>query len=132
MSVEVLVYRLHCLLQLISRGNLHTVATMSLARATRPVSRLLQSVQLRCMSTDGVKGFHERESAIENLYFTKEDERLLRGLLSKVKKQSDVKDKPAAAGVLAAELSALKTITSKYNISDADVSALMDWKHKVF
>jgi hypothetical protein len=84
------------------------------------------------MSVDGVKGFNERESAMENLYFTKEDERLLRGLLTKVKKQSDVKDKPAAAGVLAAELAALKNITSKYNISDADVSALMDWKHKVF
>jgi hypothetical protein len=127
-----LLYWLHCLLQLISRSTPYTHSTMFLSRATRPASRLLQSVQLRCMSVDGVKGFNERESAMENLYFTKEDERLLRGLLTKVKKQSDVKDKPAAAGVLAAELAALKNITSKYNISDADVSALMDWKHKVF
>ena len=105
---------------------------MFLSRTARPAGRLLQSLQVRCMSVDGVRGFKEHESAVENLYFNKEEERLLRGLLSKVKKQSDVKDLHGAAGAAAAEVTALKSIVSKYNMSQADISALLDWKHKAY
>jgi hypothetical protein len=105
---------------------------MFLSRAARPAGRLLESLQARCMSVSGVKGFKEHESAVENLYFNKEEERLLRGLLSKVKRQSDVKDLHGAAGAAAAEATALKNIVSKYNVSQADISALLDWKHKTY
>jgi hypothetical protein len=101
---------------------------MLLARST---GRLLQSTLLqgtRCVS--GGAPFREHESAVENLYFNKEEERLLRKLLTKVKKQSDAKDQPGAAGAAAAEVMALKNIVSKYNIAPADMEALVDWKHK--
>ena len=46
--------------------------------------------------------------ARQNQYFNKEDERLLRKLLSKVKKTSDVSDKHAAVGVAAQEKASLE------------------------
>jgi hypothetical protein len=46
-----------------------------------------------------------------------------------MKTQSDAKDKTGAAGVHAAEEQALKAIIGKYNVSAADVKALLDWKH---
>ena len=51
------------------------------------------------------------------MYFNKEDERLLRKLLSKVKKSSDVTDKNAAVGVAAQERASLqvcRTITVNF------------------
>lgn len=108
---------------------------MFLSRTARSGSRLLQSissVQTRGMAGEGIRGLKEHESAVENFYFNKEEERLLRKLLTKVKAQSDAKDEPAAAGVLAAELAALKKIVGNYNMSATDINSLMDWKHKVF
>lgn len=83
----------------------------------------------RGMSTAGLKGFNEHELAVENLHFSKEDERLLRNLLTKVKKQAEVVDKPATVSAQAAEEAALHQIVGKYKISDADFKALLDWKH---
>lgn len=87
---------------------------------------------VRGMALEGAKGFSEKETAVENLYFTKEDQRLMGKLLAKIKEQSDVVDKHAAEGVAAAEKSALKHIIAKYNVSDADVEKLMKWKHTHF
>lgn len=70
-----------------------------------------------------------RLQAVEDLYFTKEDQRLMSKLLSKIKVQSDMSDKHAAEGVLAAEKSALKQVIGKYNISADDVEKLLKWKH---
>lgn len=50
-----------------------------------------------------------------------EDQRALQKLLSKVKTQSDVKDRTAAAGVQAAEMVALNGIVGKYQVSQADL-----------
>jgi hypothetical protein len=58
---------------------------------------------------------------IEDLYFTKEDQRMLGKLLTKVKNQSELADVHGAAGTKAAELSVLKPLITKYNIDNADV-----------
>lgn len=63
------------------------------------------------------------------MHFMKEDERLLRKLLSKIKAQADAADVHEAAGVDASERSALASIIGKYNVSAADVDKLMEWKH---
>eukprot|EP00195_Chlamydomonas_chlamydogama_P006470 CAMPEP_0202900214 /NCGR_PEP_ID=MMETSP1392-20130828/10403_1 /ASSEMBLY_ACC=CAM_ASM_000868 /TAXON_ID=225041 /ORGANISM="Chlamydomonas chlamydogama, Strain SAG 11-48b" /LENGTH=84 /DNA_ID=CAMNT_0049586557 /DNA_START=101 /DNA_END=355 /DNA_ORIENTATION=+ len=84
------------------------------------------------MSVDGLKGFKEAEKTIEDLYFTKEDQRVLQKLLGKVKVQSDVADKHAAEGIRAAEVSALKPIIEKYKIGGSDVEKLLSWKHTHF
>lgn len=81
------------------------------------------------MSMSGVKGFNEHEQAVENMYFSKEDERLLGKLLSKVKKQTQVTDVSAATESAVAEEAALRNIVAKYKISKEDFQALLDWKH---
>lgn len=67
--------------------------------------------------------------AVENMYFSKEDERLLSKLLTKVKKQTSVADVSAATESAVAEEAALRNIVSRYNISKEDFKALLDWKH---
>lgn len=81
------------------------------------------------MAYEGLKGFNEHEKAVEDLYFNKEEEKLLRKLLTKVRKQSEQADQHAAVGEQAAEQSALRAIVGKYKVSDADFEALLRWKH---
>lgn len=78
---------------------------------------------------EGVREFPEREKAAEAVYFNKEEEKLLRGVLKKIKMQADKIDKHAAAGQVAEEKSALKEILEKYNVSDRDMEELLKWKH---
>mmetsp|Transcript_32743 Transcript_32743/g.82131 ORF Transcript_32743/g.82131 Transcript_32743/m.82131 type:complete len:121 (-) Transcript_32743:243-605(-) len=77
----------------------------------------------------GIKGISEKEMAVENAYFNKEDERLLRKILKKVKTVSDVTDEHAAVGIAAQEMSSLKAIVDKYNVSQEDLNALIEWRH---
>lgn len=67
--------------------------------------------------------------ASQDIYFTKEDQRIMAKLLAKVKSQSDSADKHAAEGIKAAEMSALKQIINKYNLAPEDVEKLLKWKH---
>lgn len=98
--------------------------------AARSSSSLLPALGgVRCMAMGGVKGFNEHEQAVENMYFSKEDERLLGKLLSKVKKQTQVTDVSAATESAVAEEAALRNIVSRYKISKEDFQALLDWKH---
>uniref|UniRef100_A0A7S0USD0 Uncharacterized protein n=1 Tax=Polytomella parva TaxID=51329 RepID=A0A7S0USD0_9CHLO len=98
---------------------------VKLTGAAKPIAAVAQ----RSMTLSGVKGFSEHEKTIEDLYFTKEDQRLLGKILNKVKAQSDVADKTIAEGIKAAEVNAVKGLVSKYNISEEDVSFLLKWKH---
>lgn len=63
------------------------------------------------------------------MYFSKEDERIMSKLLSKIKKQTEVSDLSAATESAVAEEAALRNIVSKYGINKQDFQALMDWKH---
>ncbi|KAI3425872.1 hypothetical protein D9Q98_007845 [Chlorella vulgaris] len=104
-----------------------------LRAASRLVPRLVPQADValgtRSMALQGMKGYDDKEAAEEMLFFKKEDERVLRRLLSKVRKSAEQHDVHAAAGSVEAEKSALKSIVSKYNISDDDVAALLEWKH---
>ena len=62
-------------------------------------------------------------------YFNKEDERLLRGLLSKVKQATEATDITAAATSKASEEASLRSIVGKYKMDAADIQALLQWKH---
>lgn len=88
----------------------------------------MQAVFARGMSMEGVKGLNEHEQAVENMYFNKEEERLLRTLLKKVKGQAD-QDQAAAAQHAASEAAALRQIIAKYDMKESDVKALLEWKH---
>lgn len=77
----------------------------------------------------GVKGFNEREQVVENMYFSKEDERLMSKLLNKMKKQTSVTDVSAATESAVAEEAALRNIVGRYQMSKEDFKALLDWKH---
>lgn len=63
------------------------------------------------------------------VHFKKEDEKLLRALLNKVKKQADADDAKSAADADAVEVKALNVILGKYKVSDDDLKALIAWKH---
>lgn len=102
-----------------------------LIRVIAPVRQVLL-IQQRGMAVEGVRGFSEREKVVEDLYFNKEDERILRKLLGKLKSQADTADALTAVGVRAAEESALRAIVDKYKISKGDFEALLDWKHHSF
>ncbi|KAG2482985.1 hypothetical protein HYH03_018111 [Edaphochlamys debaryana] len=88
--------------------------------------------QLRGMALEGTKGFSEGEKAIEDLYFTKEDERMISKLLAKVKQQSEAADKQAAEGVKAAEMSALKQILGRTDVPKDIMDKLLRWKHTYY
>jgi hypothetical protein len=100
------------------------------ARASRTAAMAAaQQQQARAYALEGTKGFSEHEAAVENFYFNKEDERLLRKLLSKVKTQSQTSDPSASVSSEAADLATLRAIVGKYNVSEPDMKALLHWKH---
>lgn len=99
------------------------------ARASRTAAMAARQQQARFYALDGAKGFADRESAFENLYFSKEDERALRKLLSKVKSQTQTTDPSASLSSDAAEMASLRAIVGKYSVSEADMKALLHWKH---
>mmetsp|Transcript_104404 Transcript_104404/g.185656 ORF Transcript_104404/g.185656 Transcript_104404/m.185656 type:complete len:115 (+) Transcript_104404:41-385(+) len=94
-------------------------------RAAAPIA--VQAAQVRWMANS----LDDRRHALEDSYFNKEDERLMRNLLTKLKKQADVADEHRAAGQVASEKSHLMQIVEKYNMSAKDVEALLAWKHEV-
>lgn len=55
-------------------------------------------------------GYSDKEAAEEAVFFHKEDEKLLKKLLSKVRAQAEVHDQHSAAGARAVELSSLNEI----------------------
>eukprot|EP00285_Hemiselmis_virescens_P012329 CAMPEP_0173383008 /NCGR_PEP_ID=MMETSP1356-20130122/5520_1 /TAXON_ID=77927 ORGANISM="Hemiselmis virescens, Strain PCC157" /NCGR_SAMPLE_ID=MMETSP1356 /ASSEMBLY_ACC=CAM_ASM_000847 /LENGTH=101 /DNA_ID=CAMNT_0014337645 /DNA_START=72 /DNA_END=377 /DNA_ORIENTATION=- len=85
---------------------------------------------MRAMSTDGMKGFDNRERAAETLWFNKREEKVLRDLLQKMKAQADTHDAANAPAVVAAETAALKKVLP--NATAAEVAKLLDWKHTSF
>ncbi|EIE19530.1 NaCl-inducible protein [Coccomyxa subellipsoidea C-169] len=74
--------------------------------------------------------FSDREKGEELVHFRKEDEKLLRKLLEKVKAQADKVDTKEAEDHAQSELSKLKSILGNYNVAEKDLKALMDWKHE--
>jgi hypothetical protein len=66
---------------------------------------------------------------VENMYFSKEDERLMSKLLNKMKKQTSATDVSAATESAVAEEAALRNIVGRYQMSKEDFKALLDWKH---
>ncbi|GMH40919.1 hypothetical protein BSKO_08823 [Bryopsis sp. KO-2023] len=97
--------------------------------AYQPAVRATFGQSSRWMSVSGIGNLPEKERGEERLYFNKEDEKLLKKLLSKVKGQADKNDKHGAEGTKAAELSALKDILGKYKVSDDDMVAVLEWKN---
>lgn len=91
----------------------------------------MANVQGQVRSLQGLKGYDEKENAEEAIFFKKEDEKLLRSLLSKVRAQAEQHDVHSAKGVLAAEKSALDAIVGS-KLSAAEKDALIEWKHKHF
>lgn len=79
----------------------------------------------RCAAAHGSDSLH----CAHRRYFNKEDERLLRGLLDKVKVATESTDSVAAATSKAAEEAALHQIVGKYKLDRADIDALIRWKH---
>lgn len=74
--------------------------------------------------------FREHETAVENFYFNKEDERALLKLLSKVKQASPPGSETASTvAASAAEEARVRTILSKYNVAQAVRAAAADIRH---
>ncbi|WZN61416.1 hypothetical protein HKI87_04g29510 [Chloropicon roscoffensis] len=69
--------------------------------------------------------FNKKEAAEERLYFNKEDEKLLRGLLGKMKAQAETSDKFHSEK----EKQALMDIVGRYDMDNKDVERLLDWRH---
>mmetsp|Transcript_171097 Transcript_171097/g.415918 ORF Transcript_171097/g.415918 Transcript_171097/m.415918 type:complete len:112 (+) Transcript_171097:92-427(+) len=105
------------------------------ALRTRASGAVLAAARLPCARPTAVRALSggnplkDRESALENMYFNKEDERLMRQLLRKMKVVSDKHDEHGAVGVQATEMSALKEIVDKYKMANADIDALIEWRH---
>lgn len=106
---------------------------MSLRTIARSASRLAPRAEAlvasRSMSLAGMKGYDDRELAEETLFIKKEEEKNLRALLAKLKKQAEAKDAVGAAAARQLEIAALQPIIDKYQISDIDVDALIQWRH---
>jgi len=87
-----------------------------------------QTLLQRRGAMQGMKGYDDKEAAEERLFFKKEEEKLLRELLSKVRAQAEVSDPHAATGTLAAERSALDAIVGS-KLSPSEKDQLLEWKH---
>lgn len=57
---------------------------------------------------------------VQDYYFSKEDERLMRKLLGKLKKHADTNEPHVAEGTTTTEASMLQSIVGKYKMSEAD------------
>lgn len=64
-------------------------------------------------------GYDNKEQAEEAVFFHKEDEKLLKSLLRKVRAQAEAHDTHSAVGAKAAELSSLNEIVGK-KLTDAE------------
>ena len=73
-----------------------------------------------------VSSLSDKERAEERVFFNKKDEEALRKLLGKMKTQADA----SAGDGGAEERRALDAIVKKYAMSDADVDALIQWRHR--
>lgn len=71
----------------------------------------------------------KRARAQESVYFKKEDEKLLRKLLNKVKVEADHHDQQEAEIHAKDERAALQKIVGKYNVSEEDLEAILHWRH---
>jgi len=71
----------------------------------------------------------EKGRGEEAVRFRKEDERLLRQLLNKVKASADAVDVHEAESSKSVEIASLKEILGKYSVSDADLEKVIQWKH---
>jgi len=78
-----------------------------------------------------VAGYDERENAQEAVFFKKEDEKLLKDLLKKVRAQAEKHDEHSAKGVRAAEKSSLESIVGD-KLTETEKDALLEWKHTHF
>jgi hypothetical protein len=65
--------------------------------------------------------------AEEKRYFNAEEEKLLRRLAGKAREASQ--NTPSGQASVSAERAALDKIVAKYNVSDADKQALIQWRH---
>lgn len=78
-----------------------------------------------------VAGYDDKEGAEEAVFFRKEDEKILKRLLDKVRAHAEQDDVHNAAGTRTAELSALNEVVGN-KLSDAEKEALIKWKHTHF
>lgn len=65
------------------------------------------------------------------MFFRKEDEKLLKELLTKVRAQAEKHDVHSAHGVRQAEMSALKAIVGN-KLSEQEIERVLEWKHEHF
>merc|ERR1711948_165800 len=70
--------------------------------------------------------FRDKEIAEERMYFNKEDEKLLRGLLGKMKAQAECSDRTHKDK----ERSALIDIVGAYSMKSDDIEKLLGWRHR--
>lgn len=104
-------------------------------QALRLAPQLQAEVQACAVFTRGMafeKTLADKEKAGEDIYFTKEDQRIMAKLLSKVKQQSDLSDAQGADGIKAAEVAGLRQIVEKYNVAKEDIEKLIRWKHTAY
>jgi hypothetical protein len=71
----------------------------------------------------------KRARAQESVFFKKEDEKLLRKLLNKVKVEAAHHDQQEAEIHAKDERAALQKIVGKYNVSEEDLEAILHWRH---
>lgn len=107
------------------------ILSSTLTAYKRAGDRVLTNVQGQVRTLQGLKGYDEKENAEEAIFFKKEDEKLLRSLLSKVRAQAEQHDVHSAKGALAAEKSSLEEIVGS-KLSAAEKDALIEWKHRHF
>merc|ERR1712176_77301 len=107
------------------------MATVSVARClgARRIASLLAARSSaipegrRAFSSDK---FRDKEMAEERMYFNKEDEKLLRGLLGKMKAQAECSDRTHKDK----ERSALIDIVGAYSMKSDDIEKLLGWRHR--
>ncbi|KAH7623745.1 hypothetical protein NADE_008563 [Nannochloris sp. 'desiccata'] len=108
---------------------LHSISRNAVRSLVPKVEAVVCATQRASASSlGGMKGYSDKEAAEEAVFFHKEDEKLLKKLLSKVRAQAEVHDQHSAAGARAVELSSLNEIVGD-KLTDAQKEALLEWKH---
>merc|ERR1739847_127930 len=103
-----------------------TMTSRNLARAAQRAAFFPRSAA-RFFSSDSFSDkLGKKEAAEERLYFNKEDEKLLRGLLGKMKAQAECSDRSHKEK----ERSALIEIVGTYSLKNQDIERLIEWRHR--
>jgi len=77
---------------------------------------------------EGIRSYKDKESAEENIFFKREEIKMLKSLAANARRRQQLEDPKGYAVMVDKEKRELKQILSKYNVSEETLDKLVEWR----